>query len=524
MSAQSTIVAKNLNRNGGLKIRTPPKITAQQEKDLRDQLHTEIANKTKACSNIAYECSLPRIDGYEYCIRHILQDPTAPYLMCTFLLTNGKRCLQPAPKYDPKKDVLTSYCFEHSRQAQLTKTRTSIGKFKPIDTNDTILNELTHHLNLSKAKNLVNNVSPNNIAVRSPYDGNDADQRDEKPVVDPFVDVNAAAINTNGRKILDYASDSSSDLETPTLNNTWRGQDLDNSDNESVDSQNEDFLKHAEVYTTELVTKITTEKLMRLRALYIDQLYRLKHVLREKRRNYLHSLRNERETLCSIHDQAKDTISERKMYEKLKALNKYQKRNGVEAILYKKFLEKRQKSRDGVLPAPSKPSFHARCIFTEGGVKCGDRIIPLSKFCRKHILEDKKQVLFRACNIEKAGVKCKEPVPGIFEDTTCTLHIQLPPQRNYAQKKYESDSDDETISEPSLTNIKKEEVNDTETMATESAPPIELKTEAKEEPEENVIPADESDKNVTICHDTTEQKPVENEIKTETSDVQPMEH
>lgn len=185
MSTQSTIVTKNLNRNGGLKIRTPPKITAQQEKDLRDQLHVEIANKTKACSNIAYECSLPRIDGYEYCIRHILQDPSAPYLMCTFLLTNGKRCLQPAPKYDPSKDVLTSYCFEHSRQAQLTKTRTSIGKFKPIDTNDTILNDLKHHLNLSKTKNIVNNVNPNNIAVR-PYDGNDGDLRDEKPTADPF--------------------------------------------------------------------------------------------------------------------------------------------------------------------------------------------------------------------------------------------------------------------------------------------------------------------------------------------------
>lgn len=57
------------------------------------------------------------------------------------------------------------------------------------------------------------------------------------------VDINAAAINSSGRKILDYASDSSSDMETPTLNNTWRGQDLDNSDNESVDSQNEDSLK-----------------------------------------------------------------------------------------------------------------------------------------------------------------------------------------------------------------------------------------------------------------------------------------
>lgn len=56
-------------------------------------------------------------------------------------------------------------------------------------------------------------------------------------------DINAALINASGRKILDYASDSSSDVETPTVSNTWRGQDLDNSDNESIDSQSEDLLK-----------------------------------------------------------------------------------------------------------------------------------------------------------------------------------------------------------------------------------------------------------------------------------------
>ena len=87
---------------------------------------------------------------------------------------------------------------------------------------------------------------------------------------------------------------------------------------------------------------------MRLRTLYIDQLYRLKHVLREKRRNYVHSLRTERETLCTIHSQSKDTVRERRLYEKLKALNKYHNRNGKEAILYKKFTEKRQRvSEDG---------------------------------------------------------------------------------------------------------------------------------------------------------------------------------
>lgn len=192
-----------------------------------------------------------------------------------------------------------------------------------------------------------------------------------------------------------------------------------------------------------------------------------------------------------------------------------------------------------VQPAP-KPSFHVRCIFTEGGVKCGDRIIPSSKFCRKHILEDKKQVLFRACSIEKAGVICKEPVPSIFEDTTCTLHIQLPPQRNYAQKKYESDTDDETTSEPNLSNIKKEDVNDVDAASTTTSqqmqqqqqpqqsqqqqPPIELKSETKDEPDENMIPADEADKNVTICHDAIEQATIKDEIKTEISDIQPMEH
>lgn len=180
-----TIITKTINKGNGLKLRNPPQITAEQEKALRDQLHAEIANKTKVCSNIAYECSLPRIDGYEYCLRHILQDPHAPYKQCTFLLTNGKRCLQPAPKYDPKKDIFTSFCYEHSRLSQRNKTRTTVGKFKRVETNETLLKELSHHVSGAiKGKTVHNNSSGNSLSLQHPYDASEGGEA--RPYVNPF--------------------------------------------------------------------------------------------------------------------------------------------------------------------------------------------------------------------------------------------------------------------------------------------------------------------------------------------------
>lgn len=199
--------------------------------------------------------------------------------------------------------------------------------------------------------------------------------------------------------------------------------------------------RHAGIYTTEEATRITKDKLVRLHALYMDQFHRLGHVLREKRRKYVHALRKEREHYCSIANQPRETPQERDMYAKLKAMNKYHKRHGVEAVLHRKYCERRARSFGG--PLVNKPLFHNRCMFAEGGVKCAERAIPCCKFCRKHVLEDKKQVLFRACGVEKSGVVCQESVPMIFDDaTTCVLHIEMPPERTYVLKKYESEPEE----------------------------------------------------------------------------------
>lgn len=72
-------------------------------------------------------------------------------------------------------------------------------------------------------------------------------------------------------------------------------------------------------------------------------------------------------------------------------------------------------------------------MFTEGGVKCGERTLPLARHCRKHILEDHNQVLFRPCGKKKADVECKTPVEAIFDDACCTLHMDIPPIKSYSQ-------------------------------------------------------------------------------------------
>lgn len=495
-SRTATSTAQGGGRIAGAAFRNPAASTAKpvdQEKALRKQIHMEIEKKSKACAYTIYECTLPRLEQYDYCKQHILQDSCAPYTQCAFFYTsNGKRCQEPAP--NNKKDYGTNYCFEHSRLTQLTKTKSTIGKYTPIETTETLLHNLSHHVKVDKAKQQqyqLSNCSAFKITVHEDDEEEDVDI--VTPSVDPYIDIDVAAINDSARVVLDYASDSSTEEDVATVGNTWYGHDIDNSDNESVDSQNEDLLKHAGIYTAEEATMITKEKLIRLQALYIDQSHRLQHVLKEKRRRYLHDLRREREQYCSIHDQIKDSPKERKLYEKLKALNHYHKKYGMEAILHRKYLEKRAKATEGL---HQKVPSHPKCAYTEGGVKCGERTLPCCKYCRKHILEDKKQVLFKSCGVEKSGVICQEPLANLFEDSTCYLHVELPAQKIFTKKKYESESEGEEEVQPDVKSevVKQEKLSPSRSSST---------TVTAVENDDQEIPAEPPivEHNITIVHD-----------------------
>lgn len=48
-------------------------------------------------------CMQNRLEGYEYCLKHILEDKNAPFKQCSYASGKlGKRCTNASPKSDRK--------------------------------------------------------------------------------------------------------------------------------------------------------------------------------------------------------------------------------------------------------------------------------------------------------------------------------------------------------------------------------------------------------------------------------------
>ncbi|KAL5010262.1 hypothetical protein ScPMuIL_012567 [Solemya velum] len=326
-------------------------------------------------------CMQNRVDGSEYCIKHVLEDKTLPYKQCSFVSgKTGKRCCNAAPKSD-RKD---GYCNEHSRRAAVIRQRVS-RKRRPPETAESLLEELDHYRPGSSVETTHSKLRRSLDSVAS--------------------------------RVLDYASSSDSDTESPLVDQAWRG-DVE-SDAESIDSEQEDPLKHAGVYTADEVTLIMRDKLIRLQSLYIDQFKRLQHVMKEKRRKYLHTHKQERDTLGGLRSY-KDLPATRDKYSKLKSLKRYHKRYGSEALLHRQSKQRRIAVSEG---ANYKPPSHPKCIDVNEGTKCLQRTVPLSKYCAKHILKDPQQVLYKPCSF--ANGNCGRPVAVISTHIYCSYHTPL---------------------------------------------------------------------------------------------------
>ncbi len=197
--------------------------------------------------------------------------------------------------------------------------------------------------------------------------------------------------------------------------------------------------RHAGSYSAEEVIRLMRDKLIRLQKLYIDQFQRLQYLLREQRRRYRHRVRREKQDhLMSVHSQPRDTPAELEAYGQLRSLAHYNRPHGAEAVLQAQLMEKRVRaseagngvggSANGGAGGSDRPTV-AKCSHNlTTNTKCGETCVPMSKFCVRHILEDDKQVLFRACQFTtEADGPCETPIPDVLDGATCLYHTQITP-------------------------------------------------------------------------------------------------
>uniref|UniRef100_A0A3Q0R383 KAT8 regulatory NSL complex subunit 2 n=1 Tax=Amphilophus citrinellus TaxID=61819 RepID=A0A3Q0R383_AMPCI len=316
----------------------------------------------QACSFTQRPCSQPRLEGLDFCIKHILEDKNAPYKQCSYVSAkNGKRCPNAAPKAERKDGV--TFCAEHARRNTMA-IRAQMRRASSGPSPEALLSQLSGY----------------SRAETHSLDGG----------------------RSEASRILDEDSLSEEEQGPLVLDQTWRGDP--DSEADSIDSDHEDPLKHAGVYTAEEVALITREKLIRLQSLYIDQFKRLQHLLKEKKRRYLHNRKMEHETIGSSLLTGAEGLSmkERDNLKKLKALRRYRRRYGVEALLHRQLRERRQAVTEGA-PQRSYSSMYS------------------------DIYQDSNQVLFKMCPGLK-DVPCDRTVHmGQSEDPRCPLHLTLPP-------------------------------------------------------------------------------------------------
>ncbi|KAJ8258222.1 hypothetical protein GJAV_G00194520 [Gymnothorax javanicus] len=342
-----------------------------------------------ACSFSQRPCSQPRLEGLEFCIKHVLEDKNAPYRQCSYVSSkNGRRCPNAAPKPE-KKDGVT-FCVEHARRNTLS-LQAQMRKMSSGPSPEVLLSQLSGY---SRA------------------------------------DTGAGGLDgsrSEASRTLEEDSWSDEEQDSVLLDQTWKGDP--DSEADSVDSDHEDPLKHAGVYTAEEVALITREKLIRLQSLYIDQFKRLQHLLKEKKRRYQHNRKLEHEAIGSSLLTGPEGLSmkERENLKKLKALRRYRRRYGVEALLHRQLRERRLAATEGAVPQAHSARSSLRCISFVDGVRCSNQSLPMTRHCISHIYQDSNQVLFKMCPGLK-DVPCDRPVHmGQAEEPRCPLHLVLPP-------------------------------------------------------------------------------------------------
>lgn len=407
------------------------------------------------CAYLHKICLNNRLEGHKYCIDHIMNDKTAPYRQCTYVHSiTGRRCARAAHKVDRRASPLCHYHRSLKMNLPPTPPASIIEELSNSGSNLTKHELLDEHLAHYKR----NRSTETRIQSRNTFWNSKANGSAEPSAKLNKVLAKYNLLRQTGNR---YSIDQQL-VELPTIEEVAARHNNADSDTESVDN-NLDLFKHASVFTEEELTRTLRDKMIKLRRLYIEQYGHIQYILKEKRLKYIQAQRNEDEIYGDVFSYRNYRDSPN--YDKLRAMLRYHKTFGPESLLQEQ-AKRRKLSRpptvgphphphhhhhhhhnnhnqtqqsqnqqvEGsndtkpaaagpILVLPTSSDQHQICILSKTPQACTKPCIPLSAYCRQHILYDNKQALFRPC---AGGIPpCLTPVVSFTRKNKCWLHTAI---------------------------------------------------------------------------------------------------
>lgn len=228
----------------------------------------------KYCGYLHRHCLQPRLEGYNYCIKHILYDRNAPFKQCTFSLPfSGKRCPNAVQK-----------CGEFQRDRTLCTLHVMKTNLRKIKIEEQRTFNLLNGMSGSKAASAGSVGSIKRKLERlehfCPSQEHDHKRQDNDWDLDGNTPMVSESLHKRMAESIILAKAQEAIDEDDITNSTLADVlniDTSEMDNDGPEGFMEDPLRHAKVFTVEEVAHVLRDKLLRLQTQYINMFgyYRL---------------------------------------------------------------------------------------------------------------------------------------------------------------------------------------------------------------------------------------------------------
>ncbi|EGC30165.1 hypothetical protein DICPUDRAFT_83872 [Dictyostelium purpureum] len=423
----------------------------------------------RLCGSSKKICSKRPMEGYRFCIKHILEDPTAPFRQCEFIsLKSQKQCTNPvsAKEDDPR------FCVSHKHIIETTKKRIkemteneeafntdespktkilkildrhglSKGKFHQEYKKTLKEREIQHQLNQNKIESERLEKEKQKQIIQENQEEKIEQLKLKLKQLQKENNEKQLILNNQNNNINNTEQNNSNNQNNNLLNSSFE-QNINNQNNNNNNNQNnEDLINSDEENNFELFravedgglsqlcdefdsdfyfassSLVTDEEIIQRKKIYISKLIllykkqynRFKERLRILRRHYITSTTKSSLPSNNLEELIK---KQQTIQNQLNFLQQqHQQLNNQEQSL---------QSIQSLQPLQKVEGKIKLCSFES----CKMNSVLLSDYCFSHILFDKNQKLFSECTYQMPnGKKCRYPILKIQLPTLCREHLDI---------------------------------------------------------------------------------------------------